>query len=216
MNGELPTLIAAMAMVSLIPFLTVTTTCFTKIVIVLLILRNALGIQQTPPNLVLYTLSVIVTLFVMAPTLRESYAEVATSPIPFETVEDIETAVRRSSAPVKEFLTRHVRPDATAFFLDATRRIWPESSGLSAAKDDIVILVPAFLISELTRAFETGFLLYIPFLLIDFVVSVVLVAIGMQMLSPNVISTPFKLLLFVAVDGWSRLVHGLILSYATG
>jgi type III secretion protein R len=216
MDGTLPTLIAAMAVVSLIPFLTVTTTCFTKIVVILLILRNALGIQQTPPNLIIYTLSVIVTLFIMAPTFRETYAQVATSPIPFKTVEELETTVQRSSIPIKAFLTRHVRADASAFFLDATRRIWPEASGLSAAKEDLVILVPAFLLSELTRAFETGFLLYIPFLLIDFVVSVVLVAIGMQMLSPNVISTPFKLLLFVAVDGWSRLVHGLILSYATG
>jgi type III secretion protein R len=216
MAGELPTLIVAMAIVSLIPFLTVTTTCFTKIVVILLILRNALGIQQTPPNLVLNTLSVIVTLFVMAPTFRETYAQVSTSPVPFKTVEELETTVQRSSVPIKAFLTRHVRSDSSAFFLDATRRIWPEPSGLSADKEDLVILVPAFLLSELTRAFETGFLLYIPFLLIDFVVSVVLVAIGMQMLSPNVISTPFKLLLFVAVDGWSRLVHGLILSYAPG
>lgn len=165
--------------------------------------------------MVLYTLSVIIMMFVMAPTFRDTYAQVATSPVPFKTFEEAEQTFRQSSGPVKAFLSRHVRPGSTAFFVEASRRIWPDTA-TSAGEGDFVVLVPAFLISELTRAFETGFLLYIPFLLIDFVVSVVLVAIGMQMLSPNVISTPLKLLLFVSVDGWSRLVHGLILSYATG
>jgi len=116
--------------------------------------------------------------------------------------------------PVKAYLIRFAKPGERQFFLSSTARIWPESARANVKDDDFIILLPAFVSSELTRAFEIGFLLFLPFLIIDIIVSNILMAMGMMMVSPTLISLPLKLFLFVAVDGWSRLMHGLILSYA--
>ena len=124
------------------------------------------------------------------------------------------TAGKRAQEPVRDYLQRFTSPDQRQFFLDATQRVWPEGARGSAGPDDLQILVPSFLISELKRAFEIGFLLYLPFIVIDLVVTTILMAMGMSMVSPTVISIPFKLFLFIAIDGWSRLMHGLVLSYA--
>ncbi|MCL4156980.1 UNVERIFIED_CONTAM: hypothetical protein GTU68_036894 [Idotea baltica] len=132
----------------------------------------------------------------------------------FETADDWLGVFERAAEPVREFLVRHAREDDRAFFLNATEKLWGDEAAANVTPDSLSVLVPAFLVSELTRAFEIGFLLYLPFLAIDLIVSAVLMSLGMMMVSPMMIAIPFKLFLFVAIDGWSRLVQGLVLSYA--
>jgi type III secretion protein R len=208
-------LLVISAVLSALPFLVITVTSFAKISIVLFLLRNALGIQQTPPSMLLNTIAIVLTGYIMAPVLKEVYAVVTDPRQAFNTIDDWERVFYAGIEPIRQFLIVHVRPEAKTFFLETTTKIWKEGSGLTAKENDLVILIPSFMVSELTRAFEIGFLLYLPFLVVDFVISIILVAMGMQMLSPTVISTPFKLLLFVFVDGWSRLLQGLVLSYVT-
>lgn len=212
-------LIILSAIIAVIPFLVVAATSFAKISIVLFLVRNALGIQQTPPGVLINTVAIVLTMFIMAPVLREIYAILTDPSQSYETIADLEQVFELATAPLKAFLQMHSRPEATEFFVETTTRLWTTNGGgvaMTASPDDLTILLPAFLVSELTRAFEIGFLLYLPFLVIDFVVSVIIVAMGMSMLSPTVISTPLKLLLFVFIDGWSRLLQGLVLSYVPG
>jgi len=212
-------LIVLSAILAVIPFMVVAATSFAKISIVLFLVRNALGIQQTPPGVLINTIAIVLTLFIMAPILREIYEIVSDPRQSWETIQDFEVVFQQAIAPLKGFLEMHSRPEAREFFVETTTELWasyPGTSTIVADADDITILLPAFLVSELTRAFEIGFLLYLPFLVIDFVVSVIIVAMGMSMLSPTVISTPLKLLLFVFIDGWSRLLQGLVLSYVPG
>ncbi|WP_372421520.1 type III secretion system export apparatus subunit SctR [Salinarimonas chemoclinalis] len=204
------------AIFAVIPFLVVAATSFAKIAIVLFLVRNALGIQQTPPAVLLNTVALVLTLYIMAPVLRDMYAVVTDPRQDFETIAGLEAMGREMIEPLVAFLSTHARPETIDFFIETTTQLWAGAANpvAPAQRDDILILLPAFLVSELTRAFEIGFLLYLPFLVIDFVISVVIVAMGMSMLSPTVISTPLKLLLFVFVDGWTRLMQGLVLSYA--
>ncbi|MGY6646321.1 MAG: type III secretion system export apparatus subunit SctR [Salinarimonas sp.] len=219
-NLAIPTyfsLIVLSAIIAVIPFLVVAATSFAKISIVLFLVRNALGIQQTPPGVLINTVAIVLTLFIMAPILREMYGIITDPRQSFETMADFEAIFFEATVPLISFLQLHSRPEATAFFVETTTVLWAQYDvEMQVAENDIVVLLPAFLISELTRAFEIGFLLYLPFLVIDFVVSVIIVAMGMSMLSPTVISTPLKLLLFVFIDGWSRLLQGLVLSYVPG
>jgi type III secretion protein R len=189
-------------------------TGFLKIAVVMFLIRNALGVQQTPPNLVLYSIAFILTVYVTTPLLGSVYARVAAHPIDFSSVENLTTTANDVKQPIRTELMRFARPEERQFFLSATQRIWPQDARADLKDDDLVVLVPAFVSSELTRAFEIGFLLYLPFLVIDLVVSNVLMAMGMIMVSPTLISVPLKLFLFVGVSGWSRLMHGLILSYS--
>ena len=212
-------LIILSAVLAVIPFLVVAATSFAKISIVLFLVRNALGIQQTPPGILLNTVAIVLTIFIMAPILREIYGILTDPSQSWDTIQDFEIVFEKALAPLKAFLETHSRPEAREFFVETTTKLWaanPGTAAIVAEPDDITILLPAFLVSELTRAFEIGFLLYLPFLVIDFVVSVIIVAMGMSMLSPTVISTPLKLLLFVFIDGWSRLLQGLVLSYIPG
>jgi type III secretion protein R len=193
--------------------LVVVATAFTKIVVVLLIIRNALGVQQMPPNLLVNGLALVLTLYVMAPVARDTYA-IATAPgTRLENVADWERLANDASQPLRGFLTRYADPQSARFFRESAQKIWPDRS-VTYGEQDLAILIPAFLTSELTRAFQIGFLLYLPFLMIDFAVSAILIALGMQMMSPPQIATPLKLLLFVLVDGWTKLIEGLVLSYA--
>ena len=145
---------------------------------------------------------------------EQVFQRAADPQLSYRTVDDYMAAGKRIQEPIREHLSRFTSPEQRQFFLEATQRVWPEGSRASAGPDDLQILVPAFLISELKRAFEIGFLLYLPFIVIDLVVTTILMAMGMSMVSPTVISIPFKLFLFIAIDGWSRLMHGLVLSYA--
>lgn len=216
MNEFEPNLIGIIIVVSaigLIPLAVVTMTGFLKISIVLFLIRNALGVQQTPPNLVLYGIALILTVYVTSPLIGEIAYQFENSPVSLESLSDIKQAGETLSQPLREHLARYASERERAFFIDATQNIWSQEARENLQNDDLVVLIPAFVASELARAFEIGFLLYIPFLVIDLIVANVLMAMGMVMVSPPLISIPLKIFLFVAVDGWSRLMHGLILSY---
>jgi type III secretion protein R len=199
--------------IGLLPLIVVTMTGFLKIAIVMFLIRNALGTQQTPPNLLLYGIALVLTVYITTPLLADIYDRLSARPMQLQTVEDITEVTRIVRAPIQAHLARFTLPSERQFFLSSTARVWPESASAEVKDDDLVVLLPAFVASELTRGFEIGFLLYLPFLIVDLVVSNVLMALGMVMVSPTLISVPLKLFLFVAVNGWSRLMHGLILSY---
>jgi type III secretion protein R len=196
-----------------LPIMAVTMTSFLKISVVLFIVRNALGIQQTPPNMLIYGLAIILSGFVMAPTFREIYSIIANPLVDYQSVPGLEQVFKDGVEPLRRFMLRLTSPEQRGFFIESAQKVWANQPDMTAQSNDMIILIPSFMAAELTRAFEIGFLIYLPFLVIDFVVSAVLMAMGMQMMSPPVISTPLKLLLFVMLDGWQRLVEGLILSY---
>jgi len=207
--------IILLTILGLLPFLMVTMTAFLKISVVMFIIRNALGLQQTPPTMVLYSIALILTVFVSLPLIEDVSNRIAAHPLDTSSLDKLQESANVVKDPVKAYLIRFAKPGERQFFLSSTARIWPESARANVKDDDFIILLPAFVSSELTRAFEIGFLLFLPFLIIDIVVSNILMAMGMMMVSPTLISLPLKLFLFVAVDGWSRLMHGLILSYAS-
>ncbi len=200
-------LVAIITVLSLAPSILVMVTSFTRIVVVLSLLRTAIGLQTAPPNAVMISLALFLTAFVMAPTLQRSYDD-GIAPLVAGTLE-LEEALPLAAAPLHEFMRLHVRDKDVQLFLDLTETDIPENpEDLS-----LTILVPAFMISELRRAFEIGFLLFVPFIVIDMVVASVLMSMGMMMLPPIVISLPFKLIFFVLVDGWHLVAGSLIRSF---
>lgn len=215
-------------LIALAPFLAVMVTSFTKIVVVLSIVRSALGLQQTPPNVVLNGLALILTVYVMYPTLQDMSAAaglgeetVATmpgdappGPAQIEGTQEIISTADRVKEPLRAFLLANTEPGDRAFFLETQKRISGPDRADEISDGDFVIIVPAFAVRELKIAFQIGFLIFLPFLIIDLVISNILLALNMMMLSPVTISLPFKILLFVLVDGWVKLSHGLVLSYA--
>lgn len=206
-------LIIGLILLALIPFIAVMATSFVKMAIVFSLLRNALGVQQIPPNMAIYGLSIILTLYVMAPVALATKDFLNENPISLSANASLEYFFDEGTKPYKSFLTKHINDREKEFFNENIAKLWPAKYANSVSPDSLFILLPAFTISELTRAFEIGFLLYLPFIVIDLIVSNILLAMGMMMVSPMTISLPFKLLLFVMFDGWSRLSHGLILSY---
>jgi flagellar biosynthetic protein FliP len=185
-------------------------TSFTRIVVVLAFLRSALGLQQTPPNAVLISLALFVTAFVMAPTLERAWQD-GLAPLVDEEIEE-EEAFERAIAPFETFMLAQVREKDLELFLEISRTPVPEQ----VEDTPLRALIPAFMISELRRAFEIGFLIFLPFLIIDMVVASILMSMGMMMLPPVLISLPFKLIFFVLVDGWYLVVGSLVESFATG
>ncbi|KYH01585.1 type III secretion system export apparatus subunit SctR [Bradyrhizobium sp. CIAT3101] len=213
-----PSILALVALtigLGLLAFAVVTTTAFLKVSVVLFLVRNALGTQSIPPNIVLYGAALILTVFISAPVLEQIYNRVTDPQLHYQTLEDWATAAKEGSEPLRAHLKKFTSEEQRTFFLSSTEQVWSEEMRSKATTDDFAILVPSFLISELKRAFEIGFLLYLPFITIDLIVTTILMAMGMSMVSPTMISVPFKLFLFVTIDGWSRLMHGLVLSYAT-
>jgi flagellar biosynthetic protein FliP len=202
-------LIALMTVLSLAPSILVMVTSFTRIVVVLSLLRTALGTATAPPNTVLVSLALFLTAFVMAPAFQRSY-DVGIKPLMANQI-TTEQAFDRSAGPLRDFMLKNVREKDLKLFLDMSHDAAP------AKPEDLSlrILVPAFMISELRRAFEIGFLLYLPFLIIDLVVASILMSMGMMMLPPVVVSLPFKLIFFVLVDGWSLVAGSLVQSYGT-
>ncbi|MDA0786728.1 MAG: flagellar type III secretion system pore protein FliP [Proteobacteria bacterium] len=199
--------IAILTVLSLAPSIIVMVTSFTRIVVVLAFLRSAIGTQQTPPNTVLVSLALFLTAFVMAPTLETAY-EQGIQPLIAEEITEVE-AFERTMAPIKDFMLQHVRQQDLRLFMDMAELETvdtPEATPLRA-------LIPAFMISELRRAFEIGFLLFVPFVIIDMVVASVLMSMGMMMLPPIMISLPFKLIFFVLVDGWYLVAGSLVQSF---
>jgi len=203
-----------LAVFSLVPLLLVVGTSFLKISTVLVLVRNALGVQQVPPNIALYGLALVLSLYVMAPVTRQIVDAVRAEPSAFDNVSSAISLLQKGSEPLTKFLLKHTKAEQRRFFMDTARRSWPEEQARSVSETDLLILLPAFVAAELTTAFEIGFLLYLPFLVIDLIVSNILLSLGMMMVSPSTISLPLKLFLFVMIDGWTRLMHGLVLSYA--
>jgi flagellar biosynthetic protein FliP len=202
-------LIALMTVLSLAPSILVMVTSFTRIVVVLSILRTALGTATAPPNTVLVSLALFLTAFVMGPSFERAY-DVGIKPLIANQI-TTEQAFERSSGPLRDFMLKNVREKDLKLFIDMAKE-----DKVSAPEDlSMRIVVPAFMISELKRAFEIGFLLFLPFLIIDLVVASVLMSMGMMMLPPVVVSLPFKLIFFVLVDGWTLVAGSLIQSYGT-
>jgi type III secretion protein R len=207
-------IVTVLGLAALLPFLALLVTSFVKIVVVLGLLRQALGLQQVPPNMVINSLAIILSIYVMAPIgMHTADALKGRLQGPNRRFEDITVIYQSVSTPLRGFLQKHSIERDRTFFVRSAAKLWPEESAKSLREDDLLVLIPSFTVRELTSAFQIGFVIYIAFVVIDLIVGNVLLALGMQMLSPSVVSTPFKLLLFVALDGWTRLVHGLILSY---
>ncbi|WP_394890329.1 type III secretion system export apparatus subunit SctR [Mesorhizobium sp. AaZ16] len=211
-----PTILALLAVTAglgLLVLAVVTTTAFVKVSVVLFLVRNALGTQTIPPNIVLYAVALILTMFVSAPLVEQTYDRMTDPTLRYQTLDDWVTAAKSGSEPLRDHLKKFTNEEQRQFFLSSTEKVWPEEMRATTTADDLSILAPSFLISELKRAFEIGFLLYLPFIAIDLIVTTILMAMGMSMVSPTLISVPFKLFVFVAIDGWSKLMHGLVLSY---
>ncbi|HID07885.1 MAG TPA: EscR/YscR/HrcR family type III secretion system export apparatus protein [Armatimonadetes bacterium] len=200
-------------LLALAPFVAVMVTSFTKIVVVLSLLRNALGLQQVPPNLVINGLALVLSIYVMYPVGQEMLERTSGLAEIGKSTDTMLEAANNAKEPLRDFLAEHVSPREQGFFLKTIHKMLPKEKATELTSTDFVILVPAFTISELTIAFEIGFLIFLPFIVIDLVIANILMAMGMMMLSPTVVSLPFKLLLFVLVDGWVKLAHGLVLSY---
>ncbi len=204
LSGRLLQLIALITILGLAPSILVMVTSFTRIIVVLSILRTALGMQQSPPNIVITSLALFLSLFIMTPTLREAY-DVGIKPLLANEISEIE-AFEKASKPVHSFMIHNTEEKELAMFfnianIDSVDK--PEDTPLR-------ILIPAFMTSELKKAFEIGFLIFLPFLIIDLFVSSILMSMGMMMLPPVVISLPFKLIFFVLIDGWSVLSGSLV------
>jgi type III secretion protein R len=209
--GDRPTeLLVTLAVVSLVPIALVTLTSFLKIVVVLSLTRSALGAPQIPPSTAVTGLALLLTFLAMGPIAEESWQ--LASAVPGGGVERTLQSVRAGAEPLRGFLHRFARADDRASFLDLARRARPRDAD-GVRDDDFAVLAPAFIVSELRRAFTIGFLLFLPLLVVDLLVANVLLALGLSQLSPTTVALPFKLLLFVAVDGWSLLARGLVAGY---
>ena len=214
MDGMNPVMLALfLGALSLIPFLLIVCTAFLKISMTLLITRNAIGVQQVPPNMALYGIALAATMFVMAPVAHEVQQRVKEHPLDISSSEKLSASAGAIIEPQQRFMTRNTDPEIITHLLDNTQRMWPKEIADQASKSDLLLAVPAFVLSELQAGFQIGFLIYIPFIVIDLIVSNLLLALGMQMVSPMTISLPLKLLLFVLVEGWTRLLDSLFYSY---
>ena len=212
-------MVLLLLVLSIVPFVLVVTTSFAKIAVVLSILRNALGSPQLPPTLVITGLSFLLSLIVMAPVGSEILRIVtpalsAADAEPQKAASTLIDAGKGAAEPVRHFLAKHAHSRDRALFFDLAQRMRKSEDRASVTDSDLLVLAPADVTSELKEAFSIGFLLFLPFLVIDVLVANVLLSLGMHMLSPTTISLPFKLLLFVLVDGFALLARGLVLGYA--
>ena len=231
------TLILVLVGLSLLPLVAMVATSYLKIVVVISLIRNALGIQSIPPNMIVNALAVILTFYIMAPVASESWGIIAetqkarnaaTAAAPATAGQgqagaataapaqlDLSTIdIEKAAEPFRVFLSQHTAPRERAFFINTAEMLWgKEGEPAVVDPESFAILLPAFCVSELTKAFQIGFLVYLPFIAIDIIVSNILLAMGMMMVSPVTISLPFKLLLFVMVNGWTLLIQGLVKGY---
>jgi len=213
-QGVDPLLLALfLGALSLMPMLLIVCTAFLKIVIVLMITRNAIGVQQVPPSMAINGIALAATMFIMAPVGYEIAEAVKVTPVDLSSVHACEQTSVNAIQPLRAFMMRNTDADILTHLVENTARMWPAEMAQAARRDDLILLVPAYVLSQLQAGFEIGFLIYIPFIVIDLIVSNLLLALGMHMVSPMTISLPLKLLLFVLVSGWSRLLDSLFLSY---
>jgi type III secretion protein R len=204
-----------LAMLSFIPMIVLTTTSFLKISLVLMVLRNAVGVQQVPPTLAIYGISLALSMFVMAPTMQQVGKTVMSIDMASSTsrTTPLLQHMGEAFAPMREFMLKTSKPEHRELFLASAKKLWPKEMAQEATPSDALILVPAHVVSELQAGYEIGFLIYIPFVVIDLLISNLLMALGMQQVSPQTITIPLKLLLFTLVDGWAKLLNALALSY---
>ncbi len=199
-------LLIVMSLFSLLPFVFTCMTSFLRYVIVFSILKQAMGTQQVPPGIVLIGLSIILTIYTMSPVFEQMYKM---GSVPYQKNGSMIEAISEGSKPLKEYMMKQTRQEDLKYFISLQKKPQP------ATPDEITIweVAPAYIISELKTGFEIGFIIFVPFLILDLIVANVLLALGMMMLSPTIISLPFKLLIFIAVDGWSLVVQGLVGSF---
>ncbi|MFV3076818.1 flagellar type III secretion system pore protein FliP [Niveispirillum fermenti] len=216
-SGRLVQIMALVTVLSVAPGLLVMVTSFTRIVVVLSLLRSALGLQQTPPNMVLVGLGLLLTAYIMGPTMDQAWRDGVQPLVDGQITE--EQALERTVEPFRAFMKAHVRPKDLAAFQSLAGIAGvppgqaPPPAQAAPSEPDLRTLIAAFVISELRRAFEIGFMLFLPFLVVDMIVAAVLMAMGMMMLPPVIISLPFKIIFFVLVDGWLLVAQSLIRSY---
>jgi type III secretion protein R len=209
-------LLLPLLLLGLAPFAAIMVTCYAKLVVVFALVRNGLGVQQVPPNIVLNSLALILSAYIMAP-IGQAVADQlerhgVSSSGKMKTVE-LMNAIGDAREPLREFLIKHGKERERKFFVKSAGKLWPSKTAERIDERDFLIAIPAFTLSQLTSAFEVGFVIYLCFVGIDLIIANVLLALGMSMVSPTVVAVPFKLLLFIALDGWSALIHALILSY---
>ncbi|EFL91886.1 type III secretion system protein [Candidatus Regiella insecticola LSR1] len=207
-------LIFLLSLLSILPLLMVMGTAFLKLSVVFSLLRNALGVQQVPPNIAIYGFALVLTLFIMAPVGFDVYDRLQGEALPDDIGAFMQHIDEKALVPYRAFLVRNTSVEQTNFFAEIIKKDWPEKYRDKIKPDSLLIMMPAFTVSQLTEAFKIGLLLYLPFVAIDLIVSNILLAMGMMMVSPMTISLPFKLLIFIMVGGWHLLLGQLVGSYA--
>ncbi len=206
-------LLIAVIAITLLPFVAMVVTSYAKIVVVLGLLRNGLGVQQVPPNTVLNGIAILVSIYIMAPIAMQAFDTVQQERMRQDTSQVMIDTFGAAREPFRQFLMKHTNEREKRFFLHSASVVWPKPLAEKLQENDLIVLAPAFTLTELTDAFRIGFLLYIAFVVVDLVIANVLMAMGLTQVQPTNVAIPFKLLLFVVMDGWSTLIHGLVLTY---
>jgi type III secretion protein R len=198
---------------ALLPMMLIICTSFLKITMVLQLTRNAMGVQQVPPTMALNGIALAATLFIMAPVFSDMTDRLKAIPVDFSSMERLEYTTANGIEPLKTFMRKNTDPDIVIHLQENAQRMWPKRMADSVTPENMLLIIPAFVLSELQNGFKIGFLIFIPFIVVDLIVSNILLALGMQMVSPMTVSLPLKILLFVLISGWTRLLDGLFYSY---
>lgn len=211
--NDLTGLLLAIVTISLLPFVAMVVTSYAKIVVVLGLLRNALGVQQVPPNMVLNGVAILISAYVMAPIFLNAANAMQQQQVSPEPSQAVMQAFSAAKEPFRAFLEKHADEREKRFFVRTAAAVWSKEEAQKLSVNDFVVLAPAFTLTELTDAFKIGFLLYIAFIIVDLIVANILLSMGLTQITPVTVAIPFKLLLFVVMNGWSTLLHGLIMTY---
>ncbi|MBN3837606.1 type III secretion system export apparatus subunit SctR [Burkholderia sp. Ac-20344] len=211
--SDLSGLLLIVVAIGLLPFVAMVVTSYAKVVVVLGLLRNALGVQQVPPNMVLNGIAILVSVYVMAPIGMMAAKTLSGQTISPQSSQAVIQAADAAREPFRQFLIKHTQEREKRFFMRSASIVWPTEEAHALKETDLIVLAPAFTLTELTDAFKIGFLLYVTFIVIDLIIANVLLSMGLNQVSPTNVAIPFKLLLFVVMDGWSALIHGLVLTY---
>ena len=211
--SDLSGLLLIVVAIGLLPFVAMVVTSYAKVVVVLGLLRNALGVQQVPPNMVLNGIAILVSVYVMAPIGMMAAKTLNGQTISPQSSQAVIQAADAAREPFRQFLIKHTQEREKRFFMRSASIVWPKEEAQALKETDLIVLAPAFTLSELTSAFRVGFLIYLAFVVVDLIIANVLLALGLSQVTPTQVAIPFKLLLFVVMDGWSTLLHGIVLGY---
>lgn len=212
--NDLTGLLIAVIAISMIPFVAMVITSYAKIVVVLGLLRQALGVQQVPPNMVLNGIAILVSLYVMAPIGMKTMQTMQQRGMSSQSSGQLVLgAFDAAKEPVRHFLEQHAHERERRFFLRSAAMVWPKEMAAQLHENDLIVLAPAFTLTEMTDAFKIGFLLYVAFIVVDLVIANTLMAMGLNQVQPTNVAIAFKLMLFVVMNGWSVLIHGLVMTY---